>query len=68
MDFNGYELLVFIVLMYLFYLIIKVGVKKGINDSLVGKYLKSKYGIEDNNICFSDLRELLDKIDRKADK
>lgn len=29
MDFNGYELLVFIVLMYLFYLIIKVGVKKG---------------------------------------
>lgn len=68
MRLDGYEPILFIASLYLLYLIIKLGVIKGINNSFVGKYFKEKHGNEDDDFNLDDLRKIFDENGRKSDK
>jgi hypothetical protein len=51
--FGLYIILYFVGLFFLF-IVIETAVKRGINNSIIGDFLKKKYGIKDDKKSFLD--------------
>ncbi|MFD2637828.1 hypothetical protein [Piscibacillus salipiscarius] len=59
------EIILFLVSLFILYLVIQAAVRNGINNSLVGKYLREKHGIKEGEII-SPFEESLEDEDNKG--
>lgn len=54
MESIGLSIFIFLVSLFIFYIVIETAVRRGINSSIIGRYLEEKYNIKEDKKSFLD--------------
>ncbi|WP_456275235.1 hypothetical protein [Bacillus sp. AK128] len=54
MELIGQAIFVYIISLFILYIVIETAVRRGINSSIIGRYLEKKYGVSETKKSFLD--------------